>query len=161
MSRHRLLGAITLCLTLTLAALPALADGLDPYLDVTETALGSWTFQGTDTPAVTLQVAPNQELNFSWWAYPADTGVWTFAYRYGWDVGNPQDPFDPGWVTPDFQPDATSAPPRAFASGVHNLVIQVKDDVERLTQAILIIEVQPGVPVAEKSWSAVKSMYGR
>ncbi|MBU2503245.1 hypothetical protein KJ682_18095 [bacterium] len=95
----------------------------------------------------TLQVAPGQELAFSWSATAQEYNGFIVAYRHGWDLIDPSDPSDPGWaVEPGLAPENLAAAPVAFAAGTHELTIRVVDDFGQVRVGQVVVAV---VPAAE------------
>jgi hypothetical protein len=149
-----MLRARTLLVILSLMLLPAVSAAQSPVLTVTEPELGSWVFEGLDTPVVELQVLSGEALDFSWIGDASGYSGTVAGYRYGWDVMDPTDPNDPGWAT-GFQAGLLAAPTQSFSAGVHTLFVEVMDDADGLTRAGFLLTVQV-VPSAAQSWGAVK-----
>lgn len=141
---------------LVLAAATAFAQS-EPVLTVTEAATGSWTFQGLAAEDGLVQVLAGTPLQFSWLAGPGDAADPVDAYRYGWDLVDPEDPFDPGWEVP--WQLVLSAPARTFQDGAHSFTVQVRDDLGRLTRGRLLVFVTTEVPVGSTAWDAVKATF--
>ncbi|MEZ4386710.1 MAG: hypothetical protein R3D98_03890 [Candidatus Krumholzibacteriia bacterium] len=152
-------GAAAACLLFVVGlAVPAAAQL--PVLTVQEPELGQWTFEGVDAALVAVEVGEGEALDFSWLAVPGDGGAAISGYRYGWDLVDPSDPFDPGWAT-DLQPDLLAAPTQVFSTGVHTLHVEVRDDADGVTRGGVEITVIPPVPVRSRSWSEVRALVGR
>jgi len=91
-----------------------------------------------------LSVSPGDSLNFRWEAV-ADRGLEIRAYRWGWDVVDPQDPDDAGWNgAPGLGSEHMMASwERPLEPGArHRLVIQCWDTEEHLTRVIIEILVE-------------------
>ena len=114
-----------------------------PILTIVEPNLGQNVAIDVNN-VISIDVAPNQELSFTWVA-SADSYVGRIeSYRYGWDVldvGNPQ---DPGWaIAPGNTAAHRRAPPRSFVGGVHTLVVETTDDSGQITRARFNFNVVP------------------
>jgi hypothetical protein len=142
-------------------ALQAVSAGADPtrafpVLVVTEPALGMWTFEGVQ-PQVQVEVPGGTLLHFSWQGDASGYGGTIDAYRFGWDLVNPDD--DAQWEQP-WSPTATSAPARSFATGTHRLSVQVRDHAQLVTFAQIEIRITT-VPVETSSWSRIRRLYAQ
>ncbi len=116
---------------------------LTPQLSVHEPILMTAEFTGVDN-VVSYDIIAQMELNFSWDATAEPYGAEIAAYRWGWDVADPDDADDPDWaVPPGLSPAHMQTPPQSFASGVHSLTIRCWDSVDQLTQVIVILDVVP------------------
>lgn len=86
-----------------------------------------------------LGMPPGVPIHFHWEGF-ADRGMEIAAYRWGWDVIDPDDPDDPGWsVEPGLGPDHREA---AWAGSLepgreHRLVVHCRDDERHLTRVIV------------------------
>ena len=151
-------GSAWLAISPLLLALagPVLAQA--PVLTVAEPDLGEWVFQGLDDPSIELQVLENDPLDFSWLAEPGQPDADIVGYRYGWDVTDPDDPFDPNWAT-DLDPGVLSAPTRTYSSGVHWLYVEVQDDLGGVTRGGIRMQIVPPVGIDARAWSAVKALF--
>ncbi len=118
-------------------------EGLTPQLTVYEFSLGTVRGTGVNT-VVAYDIAAQQPLNFSWVASAEPYFGTIDAYRYGWDVADPEDENDPGWaVTPGISPAHRYAPERSFNSGSHTLTVQCWDDSDQLTRITYMLNVVP------------------
>lgn len=112
-----------------------------PTLRVCETFLGCRTFTGKNDQA-SFNLVARQPLEFSWEGDANDYSGQIVAYRYGWNVVDPEDPNDPGWeVAWGNGPLWRSSRPRSFEQGGPNLVIRVRDDSGNESQAIFSLAV--------------------
>jgi hypothetical protein len=130
----------------------------EPILTVQESNLGQWQFEGTGGPPIEVTVEANVPLNFSWLAVPGGSGALIDAYRYGWDIVDPGDPFDPNWAT-DWQVDLLAAPTIAFTSGTHTLHVAVRDVEMNLTLGAVMLMVTPPVTLEARTWTAVRQLF--
>jgi len=114
-----------------------------PTLSIVEPNLGQNNAIGISY-VISADVAPNQELSFSWVA-TADSYVGRIvSYRYGWDIVDFNNPQDPGWaIAPGNTLAHRRAPARSFGSGVHTLVVEATDDSGQLTRARFNLNVVP------------------
>ncbi len=146
-------------LLLVLFALPALAD--TPILTVwANPGYGSWVFDGSETTPVVIVYTAGDPLGigFSWQGNADAYGGTLEGYRLGWDLVDPGDPNDPGWVYADFGPWKFTAQ-KVFTSGVHNFTVVVKDTAGATTSASFLIDVQPTVGTSAVSWGQMKAVY--
>lgn len=120
-----------------------IGDGLAPLLRLLETYLGEFEGIGTNQQR-TLDIAAGQELNFSWTADASGYAGTIETYRYGWDVTDVNDPNDPNWaVLPGNSSQHRRSPPVSFASGVHSLVVEVKDNSQQWSRWTITLNVVP------------------
>lgn len=111
-----------------------------PLLTVTEPFLGGFQFLGPDMNFVQKDLPPGVELNFKWSATAEDYGGEIQSYRYGWDVQQLDDPTE--WdVNPS--PFITAAEPKTFFSGIHNFLVEVVDNGQRLTYGKVQVNIIP------------------
>jgi len=89
---------------------------------------------------VDLNVPPGIPLHFHWEGF-ADRGLEIKAYRWGWDVLNPDDPLDVGWnqgrpgLGPEYQEAFWEWP--LEPGQMHRLVINCWDNEEQLTRVMV------------------------
>jgi hypothetical protein len=125
-------------------------EGYRPHLTAMEWTLGTYNAVGT-ARSVEFDVAPGQELNFSWFASADAYGSKIDAYRYGWDVRDPDDETDPGWVVP---PGTTwahlRAPTHSFESDSHTLTVQCWDLSGNYTRITFVLNVVPVLDLEER-----------
>jgi hypothetical protein len=144
---------LAFCATAAGAQQPALTVWANPDY-------GSWEF-GTDSdPVPVIPVTADDPLGigFSWLGDASAYGGAIDGYRPGWDVTDPADPNDPGWVTADFGPTEFTGQ-RVFSDGIHNFTVQVRDTEARVTTAVLWIDVQPAVGTEPVPWGSAKALY--
>ena len=95
-----------------------------PYLVVSERFLGSDAFQKTNI-AKRFTIASQQVVEFEWFADASNYGNLIEGYRYGFNLLDPDDPDDPGWVVPwGTGPNWRRSAPRVFAQGSPNFIVQ-------------------------------------
>lgn len=112
-----------------------------PLLTVVEQFLGTESAVSTGTVRQ-RDIAEDQELKFSWVADAADYAGLIEAYRYGWDVADPEDPNDPGWAVPWGNGAAwRRAPTQRFQQGAHTFVVQCRDNSGTISRLIYILNV--------------------
>jgi hypothetical protein len=96
-----------------------------PLLEIHEPILGSASFIGLNYRTPVFYVPAGFPLNFNWKALPGLYGGIVSTYRYGWDIGDIDDPSE--WdVSPS--PYHISAPTMRYYSGVHTLFVEAVDD---------------------------------
>lgn len=117
------------------------SDGKFPRLLVTEQFLGakSWIGEfGVDSK----EVVSNQPLEFTWQGDASEYAGIVEAYRYGWDLVDPDDPNDPGWAVPwGNGPNWRRAPIRSFNQGSHNFVVQCRDNSGTISRGFYNLQV--------------------
>ncbi len=112
-------------------ALVRVSGGVGPVLTVREIFLGTQTFVGGSQP-IRLDIAGGQAINFRWNADARHYGGEIVAYRYGWDIRNPDN--DQEWTS--WSLNTTKATTQSFNTGSHRFFLQVRDNAESITQAI-------------------------
>ncbi|MFH1844549.1 MAG: hypothetical protein ABIF77_15220 [bacterium] len=101
---------------------------MNPVLEMQELQLGRRSSSGLNGNC-TFEIAPGQELFFNWIATADYYAGEITAYRYGWDVADPDDELDPNWtVTPGNTPQHQHTGTMAFSESTHTLTIQVWDN---------------------------------
>lgn len=106
-------------------------DQVGATLIVDEQFLGTFTFVGGSRPVV-LQVAAGQPIAFRWRGDASSYGGEVVAFRYGWNIRNPQD--DEEWEQP-WSATARRAPVRIFNSGTQRFFLELRDNAETITRA--------------------------
>jgi len=128
-----------------------------PSLRIVEGTRGKWFFVGVESPAVTLTdpvTDPVTPWVFEWDAASCADGI--AGYRYGWDITDPGD--DNQWSA---WSDVLGTPPREFTAGVHNFMVEAKDNAGETTRGTIVFEVIQGpVPVRNATWGGIKALYG-
>lgn len=112
-------------------ALYRVSGDVGPVLEVREPFLGTQTFVGGSKP-IRIDIAGGQFINFRWNADASHYGGEIVAYRYGWDIRNPDN--DQEWSS--WSLAGRRAPTQSFPSGSHRFFVQVRDNAESITQAI-------------------------
>jgi hypothetical protein len=107
------------------------SGAVGPILTVREEFLGTNGFQGDARP-IELDIAAGQALNFQFSADASRYGGEIVAYRYGWNVINPNDErqWDQNWSG-----SVRRATPRSFASGTPSFIVQTRDIADQVTSA--------------------------
>lgn len=103
-----------------------------PILTVQEEFLGTQTFVGGSKP-VKLDIAAGQPLNFRWSGDASRYGGEIVAFRYGWNIRDPND--DQQWDQ-NWSGSLRRAPTRSFNTGSHRFFVQVRDNAETVTSAV-------------------------
>jgi len=106
-------------------------DQVGATLIVDERFLGTYSFVGGSRPVV-LDVAASQPIEFRWRGDATSYGGEVVAFRYGWDIRNPQD--DEEWQQP-WCATCRTAPLRIFNSGTHRFFLELRDNAETITHA--------------------------
>lgn len=105
-----------------------IGQGQLPILRVNEPILGERGFIGRNG-FYSYEIYGGQELRFRWEGDASHYAGVIEAYRYGWDLADPDNPNDPGWAVPwGNGPTYIAAPPRSYAAGSPNLIIQCRDN---------------------------------
>ena len=139
--------------TAAIAATPVMTVSGNP-------GYGTWVFDGTDpTPVeVIYQASFALGIGFSWMGDTSGYGEDMEGYRAGWDLVDPSNPNDPGWLGADFGPALFTAQ-RVFSSGVHTFTVVGRDTAGGTTTASFIIDVQNTVSVQGATWGQVKALF--
>jgi len=91
-----------------------------PVLYSQERYLGRGNGSGLNN-TTRYEIAPGQELNFNWTATADYYSGLIEAYRYGWDVIDPEDPDDPNWaIGQGNSVQHRRSPTRSFSSGAES-----------------------------------------
>ncbi len=96
-----------------------------PLLTVREDNLGIATFAGGSN-TLKVDVAAGQPVRFHWSADASHYGGTIAAYRYGWNIRNPDN--DEEWSV--WSLDNTAAPTQVLSAGTHRFFLQARDDAE-------------------------------
>lgn len=125
---------------------PTLRDG-DAMLAVTAPGYGRWLFAGDEAPVI-VDMVPEVPIQFFWRAVDGGPTLQArVTYRYGWNVADPDDPHDPGWVGP---PAANhkmqQTAPRNVTQGAERLTIERWDGDRMLTRAVFELWSMPVAP---------------
>jgi hypothetical protein len=119
-----------------------------PQLSVSETFLGTFSFVSTNG-LKTFDIVENQPLTFEWSADASSYAGIVEAFRYGWNIVDPNDPNDPGWaVAWGNGPNWRRAQPRSFSQGSPNFVVQCRDNSGTITRAFYQFQV---IQIAERA----------
>ncbi len=100
---------------------------------------------------VDLMVLPGMPLHFQWEGF-ADRGLEIKAYRWGWDILDPDDPLDVNWhqeqpgLGPEYQEAFWDAPLEPGV--VHRLVIHCWDNEEHLTRVMIHFRIDGPGPIS-------------
>jgi hypothetical protein len=118
-------------------ALVRVSGAVGPNLTVQEEFLGRNNFVGGSNP-VPIDVAAGQALNFTWNGDASQYGGRIVAYRFGWDLRDPDNDqeWDQNWCS-----TCTRSPTRSFTAGTHRFFVQVRDNAESITQAVFELTV--------------------
>jgi len=120
-----------------------ISNMMRPVIEIQELHLGRQSSSGVNGNC-SHEIAPSQELFFNWLATAEHYANDIAAYRYGWDVQDPDDPDDPNWA---MEPGVTSQHLRtgvmSFASDTHTLTIQAWDGSGQLSRYVWHLSVVP------------------
>ena len=118
-----------------------IAPGTGPAIQLQETFLGA----ARNNSAFT--VAAGQPLNWVWRADPSGYNGVVLSMRHGWDLKNPNDPNDPGWmVPPGLSEQNKFSRERSFQDGNHIFYLQILDDSRTLITWTVDVEAVPFIP---------------
>jgi hypothetical protein len=117
-------------------ALIRVSGAVGPILTVEESNVGTFNFVGGSRP-VRVEAAAGQRLRFRWSADASRYGGAIEAYRYGWDVIDPND--DASWDV-DWGPTEQMTE-RSLQEGTHTLRVQCRDNIGAITEALIEIGV--------------------
>lgn len=112
-----------------------------PDVVISETYLGQ-----AQSSAPSSDIAGGQPLNFIWTATASGYNGNIVSMRHGWDIVDPSDPNDPGWVVPPGLGEQNRrAGERSFSEGLHTFVLRVEDDSETVRVVTWTLRVIPFV----------------
>jgi hypothetical protein len=112
-----------------------------PSLLVNEKFLGGETFAGVNRVKA-FDIVEGVPLEFTWSADASSYAGVIDAFRYGWDVADPNDENDPGWAVSWGKGAAwRRAKPRSFLQGAHNFVVRVRDNSGTISQGLYLLQV--------------------
>jgi hypothetical protein len=100
-------------------------------LVVDDRFLGQYTF-GRAAQPISLAVAAGQAVQFRWRGDASPYGGSIVAYRYGWNILNPDN--DQDWEQ-NWCETCVTAPPRVFASGLQRFFVETRDNAGTVTRA--------------------------
>ena len=147
------------CLMIVAAGTAAAVPIGTPTLTVDLAGHGPWTFDEAVNDPVVLELAVDSIVVFTWSGDAESYGGTIAGYRHGWDILDPDDPNDPGWTTPGFEPGLTSTGAMSFAAGTHVLHIAVEDDAGSRTLASFVLTITEGVANQRVDWGGLKAEY--
>ncbi|RKZ16629.1 hypothetical protein DRQ53_05780 [bacterium] len=125
-----------------------ISDTKAPLLTVREEFLGEESFVHT-TSVRRFTIASNQAVRFTWDGDASAYGNLIEGYRYGFNLLDPNDPDDSGWVVAwGNGPEWTRAAPRFLPAGSPNFIVQAIDTSGQLSRATYLFQV---VQVARRS----------
>ena len=120
-----------------------ISPGFTPLLTVRERYLGQRLATGMNS-RTTSDIAQGQPVEFEWYATAEDYAGVISAYRYGWDLSDPNDPDDPNWaVQPGNSALHRRSPSLSFATGTHTLTVQAWDEAQQMTRFTWILDIAP------------------
>ncbi len=117
--------------------------GLSPLLMVYEPRFGLVRATGQHVIAH-YEVHARIVMDWSWSALADGYGGEIAAYRYGWDLADPEDPEDPAWaVEPGNTPEHLRTTGKVLTAGLHTLTVQAWDLAGWLTRLRIVFDVIP------------------
>lgn len=126
------------------------SNGKFPVLELCEKFLGCNQFVGRNG-LKSFEIVSGQPLEFSWTGDAAEYAGIIEAFRYGWNVLDPDDEDDPGWqVEWGSGPNWTRALTRSFAQGSPNFVVQCRDNSGTISRATIQFQVIQAPPRVEQ-----------
>jgi hypothetical protein len=105
-----------------------------PVLTVTNPYMGSVVTSGLGAPATIMDMPAGLPIEFEWSATGLNDGSTVVAYRYGWDVADPDNPehWEVDWTpfppAPPGEPPTARSDPRTFYLGTHVFRVEVMDN---------------------------------
>ncbi|MEZ4389116.1 MAG: hypothetical protein R3D98_16345 [Candidatus Krumholzibacteriia bacterium] len=115
-------------------------------LAVTAPGFGRWLLDADSEPVV-INVMPDEPIQFFWRAVGGLGLDGRVTFRYGWNVSDPDDPDDPGWVgPPSVGYKAQQTQPETFWQGVSSLTIERRDRGRLQMRAVVNVESMPVAP---------------
>ena len=112
-------------------------EGLGATLIVDEQFLGQYRFVGASNPRP-LAIAAGQPVRFRWRGDAESYGGSIVAYRYGWNLSNPDDDqlWDQQWCE-----TCIASPVRVFNSGTQRFYLETRDNAGTVTRGVFELTV--------------------
>ncbi len=118
----------------------SISDFFSPGLTICEAYLGCNNY--SNGLMNTYDIAQNQPLQFSWIGNAETYAGTVVAYRYGWDVIDPDNPDSENWaVQPGNTAQHRTTPVTFFSSGSHTLTVQCFDDSGKESRVTIVLNV--------------------
>jgi hypothetical protein len=113
------------------------------------------------TTVVSTLIDAGTDIEYCWSAAAGIQASPVASYRYGWDVVDPNDPFDPAWAIPVTAYDGSElcAPLQAFLTGTHQFVVIVTDEADVSTTVVVQVDINQAVPTLPRSTGMLKARY--
>lgn len=111
-----------------------------PLMTVTEGNLGTVSNLNGRGNIKEFDIVAGQPLEFEWGADASNYGGLIDAYRWGFNVADPENEEDPGWAVPWGQ-WSEAARPTGFAQGAPTFVVQVRDNSGQITRLLYQFQV--------------------
>ncbi len=129
-------------------AMVRVTGAVGPRLRVEDRFLGTFVFGGGARP-VKLDIAAGQPLEFRWAADASHYGGEIVAYRYGWNIRDPEDPqqWDQSWSA-----TLRRAPSRTFRTGSHRFFVEARDNADTITRAVFELTVHTVTRARDLLW---------
>jgi hypothetical protein len=120
-----------------------ISEGFTPVLSIRERFLGRRQATGVNSRTRT-DIPQGSTVQFQWVASADDYSGLITAYRYGWDLTDPNDVNDQNWaVQPGLSSQHQHSLPVSFNAGTHTLTVQAWDNADQLTRFTWILEIAP------------------
>ncbi len=120
-----------------------ISEGFTPVLSVREQSLGRHQATGVNSRTRT-DIPQGRSVQFEWVASADDYNGLITAYRYGWDLADPNDESDQHWaIQPGISSQHRHSIPISFGSGTHTLTVQAWDNAGQLSRFTWILEIAP------------------
>lgn len=147
-----------LCALLLLPNLAFAGDG--PLVRLAGTGIAPVETSEPTTVVSTL-IDAGADIEYCWSAVAGIQASPLATCRYGWDLADPGDPFDPGWAGPatEFDGSEVCAPVRAFLAGAHRFTLIVDDEAGTTTTIEVLVDINQAVPATHQSTGMLKARY--
>ena len=132
-----------------------------PLLTVDGDLISPIVTDSTATPPVEIELPAQMPVVFCWSADASAYGGVVTGYRYGWDVLDPDDDDDPGWVSGfvPFTQQTECSGGQSFTVGVHTFTVEAIDDAGHKSRAVVVMTVVAPIATEARSWGKVKASY--
>jgi len=131
-----------------------------PVLTVTGDTIDDIITASTSTPVTEVGLAAGTPVSFCWTGDASEYGLVVVAYRYNWDVIDPDN--DEDWDMPftPFGQEQECSVDQVFNSGVHTFYIEIID-IDGFKSRVPIQITYSLLPVKNTTWGRIKALYPR
>jgi len=120
-----------------------------PQLTMTDPILGNYSYVGTNGVRG-FEIIGGLPIRTTWLGDASDYAGIIDAYRWGWDVDNPDDPADPNWAVQWGNSSGhRNAGVATFEEGIHRLTVACRDNSGTVTRATWVVTI---IPVPEREF---------